>query len=415
MAYSHSKLKVYDECALRYRYKYIDKIPEPAVAPKPALVFGTIMHAALEGLYKKIQTSGQAPAASDLKQFIQSEMEKSRAEHDRLSDQSLSEESFQDYLQLGQGIVDRYYVTYAPFTQAKVNGLEKVFSYDLPNGQKLTGVVDRLDIAGNVATIVDYKTDKDIKPISEFASTHQQQMTTYAARVLANYPHAVTTIRGKLIYLRLEKEVEREITPEAIQQAIQIITDKISQIEHTLFAYNMGEKEAFWPSEGPQCRRCAYQVMCPLRKHKFQADEVANIVETVGETTVKKLIDKFYTIKQQQSDLEEQLTGIKEFLEEYVLAHHNQGRKKIYGDVAELRVEHKNELKPRDESSAQQLKNYLVEHQMFDHLILSLNTNKLTKTLESQPALKSELADLVQRQEKYIVGWVKKMISEKEK
>lgn len=407
MSYSHSKLKVYDECQLRYRYKYIDKIPEPEVAPKPALVFGTIMHAALEGLYKKIQTSGQAPAAEDLKQYIQSEMEKSRVEHDRLSDQPLSEESFQDYLQLGQGIVDRYYETYAPFNQSKVNGLEKMFSYELPNMQKLVGVIDRFDISGGVATIVDYKTDKDIKPIGEFESTHQQQMTSYAAWIMANYPHVVTTIRGKLIYLRLGQEVEREITSEAIQQAIQVITDKISQIEHTLFAYNMGEKEAFWPSEWPQCRRCAYQVMCPLRKHKFQADEVVDLADTVGETTIKKLIDKFYTIKQQQIELEEQLAGIKEFLEEYVLAHHEDGRKKIYWDLAELRVEYKDEYKANDEASAKKLKDLLVQKWLRDNLILSLNTNRLTKTLDTNASLKSEVSEFVQRKAKYTVGWVK--------
>lgn len=39
VAYSHSQLKTFDECQLRFRYKYIDKIPEPATTPSPALKF----------------------------------------------------------------------------------------------------------------------------------------------------------------------------------------------------------------------------------------------------------------------------------------------------------------------------------------------------------------------------------------
>jgi len=172
-------------------------------------------------------------------------MIKARDEHDRLSDTVLLPEQFDDYMDLGKQMIDRYYDTYEPFTTSKVNGLEKMFNFELPNAQKLTGVIDRFDIDGDVATIVDYKTDKDIKPYGEFSLSHEQQMTSYAAWIMANYPHVVKTIRGKLIYLRLGREIEREITPEAIEQAIQIITDKISVIEDTLFRYNMGEREAF--------------------------------------------------------------------------------------------------------------------------------------------------------------------------
>ncbi|MDR0860769.1 MAG: PD-(D/E)XK nuclease family protein [Candidatus Peribacteria bacterium] len=39
MPYSHSQLKSFDECQLRYRYKYLDKIPESQVAESPALKF----------------------------------------------------------------------------------------------------------------------------------------------------------------------------------------------------------------------------------------------------------------------------------------------------------------------------------------------------------------------------------------
>ena len=281
-----------------------------------------------------------------------------------------------------------------------------MFNFELPNTQKLTGVIDRFDIDGDVATIVDYKTDKDIKPYGEFSLSHEQQMTSYAAWIMVNYPHVVKTIRGKLIYLRLGREIEREITSDAIEQAIQIITDKISVIEATLFRYNMGEKEAFWPNEWPQCRRCAYQVMCPLWKHKFQADETV-IVSEIGETTIKKLVDKFAMLTAEKKRIEENLQWLKEFLEEYVSSHSDEWWKKLYGEWSTLDIRYTDEYKTRDEESSQQLKELLVKEWMFEYLTMMINTNKLTKSLDTDPSLKEKFSSWLERREKYTVGWVK--------
>jgi hypothetical protein len=60
-----------------------------------------------------------------------------------------------------------------------------------------------------------------------------------------NYPHVVKSVTGKLIYLRLQQEITREITSEMLQHAIDTIVQKIADVENTLFRYNMGEKDAF--------------------------------------------------------------------------------------------------------------------------------------------------------------------------
>lgn len=72
--------------------------------------------------------------------------------------------------------------------------------------------------------------------------------------------------------------------------------------------------------------------MCPLWKHKFQEDESV-IVSEIGETSIKKLVDKFYHLNNQKKELEENLKGIKEFLEEYVASHPDESWKKLYGDT----------------------------------------------------------------------------------
>ena len=99
--------------------------------------------------------------------------------------------------------------------------------------------------------------------------------------------------------------------------------------------------------------------MCPLWKHRFQDDEVV-IVSEIGETSIKKLVDKFYHLNNQKKELEDNLKGIKEFLEEYVTSHADEEWKKLYGEEGELKIDYKNELKPRDDKNTE-LKQLLLD------------------------------------------------------
>lgn len=245
MAYSHSQLKTFEECALRFRYKYIDKIPEPAAAPSPAMERGTIVHDTLELFYKRIQNSGVVMKKEELHTHIETKMIAFRDRYNAVSGLPLSAEIYRDELDISKSMIDRYYDTYYPFNQTKINGLEQHINFDLPNGSKFRGIVDRLDFQGDQAVIVDYKTDKSIAPYGTFTETYQQQLTSYAVWVMNNYPHVVKSVTGKLIYLRLQQEVTRDISPEMLTQAVTNITDKITKIEDTLFRYNMGEKDTF--------------------------------------------------------------------------------------------------------------------------------------------------------------------------
>lgn len=337
--------------------------------------------------------------------YFRSEMWRFRAEYDAVSELPFSQNDFDERISLGEQMIDQYYETYAPFDQTKVNGLEQNINFELPNTAKFRGVIDRLDIQWDKAIIVDYKTDKSIAPYGAFTDTYQQQLTSYAYRVMNNYPHVVKSVTGKLIYLRLQQEITREITSEMLQKAIDTIVQKIAIVQDTLFRYNMGEKESFWPSEWPQCRRCAYQAMCPLRKHRFQDDETV-IVSEIGETTIKKLVDKFYHLNNQKKELEDNLKGIKEFLEEYVSTHADEEWKKLYWEEWELKIDYKNELKPRDDKN-NELKQLLLDEWLLDLLTMSINTSRLTKYLAEYPEKMSEFALLVEQKEKYTVGWAK--------
>jgi putative RecB family exonuclease len=392
---------MFNECQLHYRYKYLDKIPEPQIPESPALKFGQILHSTLEFLYKTIQNAGKAPEETTLLHYFQSEMQTYRQQYNTISELPFPVQEFEERLSLGKQMIERYYDQYAPFTETKINGLEQNINFDLPNGTKFRGIIDRLDLKGDTAIIVDYKTDKSIAPASTFAESYQQQLTSYAIRVMQQYAHIAKKVEGKLIYLRLQQEITREITHEMLESTIQTIEHKIATIEETLFTYNMGNKDAFLAIKGNHCRRCPYQVLCPLWKHTFQADEI--IITDIGETTIKKLIDKCYDLGNQKKTLEEQIQNIKTFLEEYVQAHRDEGRKYLYGNEAQLRVEYKDEYKAKA-SQSEALKQFLVEHQLLDLLSMTVKTKELTKFLQSQPEQLRQLADLVEFQQHIVVG-----------
>ncbi|MDR3168341.1 MAG: PD-(D/E)XK nuclease family protein [Candidatus Peribacteria bacterium] len=403
MPYSHSQLKIFDECPLHYRYKYLDKIPEPQIAESPALKFGKILHATLEVLYKTIQNAGQAPEKSALLQYFQSEMQTYRQQYDSLSELPFAAQEFEERMLLGKQMIERYYEQYAPFTETKINGLEQNIHFDLPSGAKFRGIIDRLDLKGDTAIIVDYKTDKSIAPFSTFAESYQQQLTSYAIRVMQHYSHIAKNVEGKLIYLRLQQEITREITREMLESTIKKIEEKIVVVEDTLFRYNMGNKEAFQATEGNHCRRCPYQVLCPLWKHKFTEDEV--MMTEIGETSIKKLIDKFYHLQQQKKALEEEIQTIKAFLEEYVQAHRDEGWSNLYGNEAQVKVAYQDEYKAKvDQGDA--LKQFLLKHDLRDLLSMTVKSKELTKFLQSHPEQLRQLVDLVEFQEKVVVGRV---------
>lgn len=405
MAYSHSQLKVFADCPLRFRLKYIDKVPEPDIPTSPALKFGSIIHSVMEELYKKIQNSGTAPSKEYLKEYFTQEMKNFRTHYETTAWETFPDKDFDDRISLGEQIIDWYYDTYFPFNDASTNGLEQMINFTLPNGAKFRGIIDRLAIKNGEAQIIDYKTDKSIAPLQDFEKSYQQQLTSYAIWVKQHYPHIIKKVTGKLIYLRLQEEITREITEEMLNQAITTITEAITQIEETIFRYNMGEKDAFWPIESPACRWCAYQAMCPLWKHKFTDDEVV-ITTEIGQTTIKKLVDKFYHLTNQKKELEEQLTSIKEFLEEYVVQHKDQEWKNLYGEQGQVRVDYKTEYKAQNEHN-ETMKDILLDEDLKELLIMSINSKKLTKYLKDHPEQLNKRANLLILQDKITIGRAK--------
>ncbi len=168
---SPSKVVAFTNCPLAFRYSQIEHLPEP---PSPHAVKGTLVHAALEGLFWHHSPGARTPAAA-------------HAELARCWDELQADE---EYTELGLDpaeadafvadagtLVDNYFRLEDP-NEARAVGIELGVE-TVVDGMRLRGIIDRLDVtpAGDLI-VVDYKTGR--APSERFERGSMGGVQTYA-------------------------------------------------------------------------------------------------------------------------------------------------------------------------------------------------------------------------------------------
>lgn len=246
-ALSPSRAADFKRCALLYRLRAIDRIPEipPAVA-----VRGTVVHAALEQLYKLPAADRTADTAQSLiapawQQVLAGQPELGAHFPDDQAEQLVSE---------AQKLIAGYYQLEDPtkFTPAAV---EHRIEMQLEDGTPLRGFIDRLDVAPTgELRVVDYKTGK-APPEGPAESSALFQMKFYAVAMWRSRGVVPTKLRllflgdGQVLdYSPDEPELERfEKTLSALWRGIQA-------------ARRTGD---FPPNPSRMCNFCNHQSRCP--------------------------------------------------------------------------------------------------------------------------------------------------------
>ena len=140
-------------CPLLYRFRVIDRLPEP---PSPAAARGTLVHAVLERLFDKPPAERTPPAAHSLVQPEWSRLLEAEPELGSL----FADDDDQRAAWLAEvaTMLDRYFTLEDP-RRIEPAHRELCVEADLPSGLRLRGYIDRLDVApGGEMRIVDYKT-----------------------------------------------------------------------------------------------------------------------------------------------------------------------------------------------------------------------------------------------------------------
>ncbi|KRE28723.1 recombinase RecB [Mycobacterium sp. Soil538] len=249
-ALSPSRASDFKQCPLLYRFRAIDRLPEPS---STAQVRGSVVHAALEQLYllpapERVPETALSLAAPAWERVV--------AEKPSLAD-DITPELRATLLDEARALLSGYYRLEDP-TRFDPLACEQRVEVELADGTLLRGFVDRIDVAptGEVR-VVDYKTGKappEARVLAEFKAMFQ--MKFYAVALLRS--RGVLPARLRLLYLADGQVLD--YTPDL---------DELLRFEKTLMAIWSAIRAAgatgdFRPNPSRLCDWCAHRAHCPV-------------------------------------------------------------------------------------------------------------------------------------------------------
>jgi putative RecB family exonuclease len=252
-ALSPSRASDFMTCPLLYRFRVIDRIPEP---PTPATARGTLVHAVLERLFDRPPGERTPGVAAEM---LEPEWLRLCAGNDGLAT-LFSEAEASEAEARGQFIADAHAALAGYFRLEDPRRLEPAerewyVEAALPSGLKLRGYVDRLDVspAGDIR-VVDYKTGK--VPLEAYEASALFQMKFYALviwRLRGVIPRVL-----QLMYLSGDGEVLRYSPDEADLRATERKLDALWS------AISRARDTGDWrPRPSKLCGWCRHKALCP--------------------------------------------------------------------------------------------------------------------------------------------------------
>jgi len=141
--YSHSQLATYQNCPLRYRLRYRDRIKRDVTTIEAYL--GTVVHAVLEKCYHDVKRARKV-SLEDLLAIYEQTWE--RGWHDGIV-MVRRDAVEEDYRMQGRRMLSGFYGRHAPFNQDVTIGTEVRLNFNLAGDRRypFIGYVDRLSRA----------------------------------------------------------------------------------------------------------------------------------------------------------------------------------------------------------------------------------------------------------------------------
>ena len=128
--FSNSRLSTYEQCPLKYKYQYIDKIKVETSNTVEAFM-GSRVHDALEKLYRDLKLQ-KRNSLEDLLQYYNDQWAKNWTDDIKIIRKDYTAEN---YRKTGEKCIADYYNKYEPFKE-RVLGIETVEYVNLVGGGK---------------------------------------------------------------------------------------------------------------------------------------------------------------------------------------------------------------------------------------------------------------------------------------
>ncbi|CDQ44316.1 putative RecB family exonuclease [Mycolicibacterium neoaurum] len=248
-ALSPSRAGDFKQCPLLYRFRAIDRLPEPVSA---AQLRGSVVHAALEDLYALPAARRGHDTALTL---VDPALERVAAEH-AAGGQDLDPELRPAILRDARKLLSGYYRLEDP-TRFDPHSCEQRVEVELDDGTLLRGFVDRIDVAATgEMRVVDYKTGKAPSEVWALAEAKALfQMKFYAVALWRS--RGVLPARLRLIYLADGQVLDYSPDPEELIRFERTLTAIWRAIQ------SAGRTGEFRAKRSKLCDWCAHQARCP--------------------------------------------------------------------------------------------------------------------------------------------------------
>lgn len=248
-ALSPSRAGDFLTCPLLYRFRSVDRLPEPF---SPDAVRGTVIHKVLEDLFD-LPAADRTPARADemLEPAWEALVEQEPTLHEMFEGAEGPEVT--SWLAACRKVLARYFTLEDP---RRLEPAERELYVEtlLESKLLLRGFVDRLDVAADGSIrVVDYKSGSS--PSEMFEGRALFQMKFYALVIWRT--RGVVPAMLQLVYLG-NGEILRYVPDEADLLATQ------RKVEAVWQAIRRAEESGDWrPSPGRLCSWCAHQAICP--------------------------------------------------------------------------------------------------------------------------------------------------------
>lgn len=246
--YSHSKLETFDQCKLKFKYKYVDKIV-PEISRSIEAHLGGTVHKALEWLYKEI-LKGNSPKIDDIIGFYSTKWEEDYSPDVLIVNKFLT---VKDYFSKGVDFLIGYYMKNQPFKDNTIATEQKVeIDLDESGDKKLIGYIDRLvhntDI--NEIEIHDYKTANSVPTKEKIENSRQLALYSIAIKKIYGKEKKVTMIWH---FLAHNIKISARKTDEELEKLRLEVIELIDKIEAT---------KSFPSNKSRLCDWCEYKNIC---------------------------------------------------------------------------------------------------------------------------------------------------------
>jgi putative RecB family exonuclease len=272
--YSNSKIETFEQCKLKFKYRYIDKII-PEIAKSIEAHLGSIVHETLEELYTQVMKK-KIPSINDIISFYSEKWQEKYSPDMPIFNKTLTAK---DYFNRGVEFLVNYYMKHHPF-QDNTIATEKRIEINLDkNGEKkLIGFIDRLvnNIENNEIEIHDYKTGGSIMTKEKVESSRQLLIYSLAIKEIFGKDKKVCMVWH---FLAHDMKICLRKTNEDLENLKKEIIEIIDNIEKT---------KDFPPSKSQLCYWCEYMDICSVWNKPYKRDKQEKL-KLSGDEIEKKI------------------------------------------------------------------------------------------------------------------------------